>query len=121
MSSELTCYMEPEIEKQASTQGLASRLILGMFSRLFSAALMNCAEGALTQLHLTRAPCETLENGAFYHPIGKVITPTHAQGTNKTFQKTLWEETVKAIEHRVRCRKQLNVCFAKDISLTEGR
>jgi retinol dehydrogenase-12 len=100
ITSELSRHLDTEIEKQLSSNVAISRWFGELADRLFDSCEMDSAEGALTQLHLATAPQEALESGAYYFPIGKVLTPTHAQGTNKTLQKILWEETMKAIQLR---------------------
>lgn len=98
--SELGRYMEPHLEEQNQKLPWLQRVLGKLFMGLFQYALMSTPDGALTQLHLATAPADQLVNGAFYHPIGKVVTPYHAQGSNATLQKLLWDETEKAMERR---------------------
>jgi len=56
-------------------------------------------DGALTQLDLAVSDTRKFVNGAYYHPIGKLIgNATHPQGSNATLQRQLWEETSRMIE-----------------------
>jgi NAD(P)-dependent dehydrogenase (short-subunit alcohol dehydrogenase family) len=98
--SEISRTLEPIMEEQSQKQNVFIRMVAKAAGALFSQSLMSTPDGALTQLHLSVTPPEELENGAFYHPIGKVVTPTHPQATNAALRKQLWEETQKAIEMR---------------------
>jgi len=98
--SELSRYMESHLEEQNKNQPWLNQVFGKLFGKLFQCALMSTPDGALTQLHLATAPANELVNGAFYHPIGKVVVPTHAQGNNLTLQKLLWEKTEQAVEQR---------------------
>eukprot|EP00957_Ditylum_brightwellii_P127682 9736984-Ditylum_brightwellii.AAC.1 len=59
---------------------------------------MAAPAGALTQLHLATADGSSLENGAFYHPVGQPVMPTHPQESSATLQTLVWEETEQVIQ-----------------------
>lgn len=87
IKSDLGRYMDTQIEKS----------LLGQF---FELAMFSAKDGALTQLHLATAPVEELENGKFYHPIGRVVNPSHSKARNDELQQMLWDETEMAIKLR---------------------
>jgi NAD(P)-dependent dehydrogenase (short-subunit alcohol dehydrogenase family) len=87
IKSDLGRYMDTQIEKS----------LLGQF---FELAMFSAKDGALTQLHLATAPVEELENGKFYHPIGRVVNPSHSKAQNDELQQMLWDETEMAIKLR---------------------
>ena len=91
LATDMVTYMESRPQSQAAK--VAGAMMMGFFST----ALFNSADGALTQLHLATADVADLENGAFYHPIGKVAVPEHVKGVDAALQKELWDETEKAI------------------------
>jgi NAD(P)-dependent dehydrogenase (short-subunit alcohol dehydrogenase family) len=97
ISTELFRYMASEQDQQAKSKGKVAQFVNSASNGFFNLALFAAADGALTQLQLATSPVEKLVNGAFYHPIGRVVNPTHPQGQNETLQKLLWAETERAI------------------------
>ena len=59
-------------------------------------ALFSQASGALTQLQLATSP-QDFVNGGFYHPIGRLVRPSHPDAENIKKQKELWRQTEIAI------------------------
>ena len=101
IATDLARYMEPVLEANLQAKPLLEQVITNALGYWIFTAQMNSKAGALTQLHLATADPTALENGAFYHPIGRVVTPTHPQGVNGTMQSLLWEETERIIEQLI--------------------
>lgn len=103
--SELDRYMAKEFEKDIDSKALPERLALkaasAIFGNLFKMAQFKTKDGALTQLQLATADSSKLTTGAFYHPIGRVVQSGHAQGSNTTLQKLLWEQTENVLRKAV--------------------
>jgi NAD(P)-dependent dehydrogenase (short-subunit alcohol dehydrogenase family) len=97
ITTELGRYMTAEMDQQAKSKGKVAQVLDFVFFGFFNLALFGTADGALTQLQLATSPAEKLLNGAFYHPIGRVVNSSHPHGQNETLQKLLWEETERAI------------------------
>ena len=104
IASELTRYMETEMEEKNANKGKIEKIMIQAFAALFNSAIMDVKLGSFTQLHLATADLDTLVNGAFYHPIGKVTEPTHPEAKNDVLRQQLWTETNKAIQQRSKYR-----------------
>eukprot|EP00957_Ditylum_brightwellii_P033901 2568932-Ditylum_brightwellii.AAC.1 len=68
--TDLTRYMEPILEASFESKPFVLQYLAVFFAKLFELTLMAAPTGALTQLHLAMADGSSLENGAFYHPVG---------------------------------------------------
>jgi len=90
IDSDLGRYLEKELE--------TNNIFVNMLGKIFSMGMFSSQDGALTQLHLATAPESDLMNGQFYHPIGRVVEPSHPFGTNEELKKLLWDETLAAIQ-----------------------
>lgn len=100
IKTDLFRYFEEETARdlEESQQGPIAGFVLQLLGTVFEAGMFEAADGALAQLHLATANATTLQNGQFYHPIGKLIgSAKHPQGTNVTLQKLLWTETERMI------------------------
>jgi NAD(P)-dependent dehydrogenase (short-subunit alcohol dehydrogenase family) len=95
--TDLSRYMNPIVQEQLNEQPWLQRIASTAFFGIFQLAMMDAKTGAYTQLHVATADVDTLVNGAFYHPIGKVARSNHPQGENKTLQTMLWQETERVI------------------------
>jgi retinol dehydrogenase-12 len=92
--SELGRYMEAEMIEAANAQGLFATFLSNFVGQFFQLSFFKTEDGALTQLHLATADERTLVNGAFYHPIGRLMgNGKHPQGGNETLQKVMWTES----------------------------
>lgn len=98
--TELSRYMEPVIKKDVEQQGMMMVIIFKLFGMLFQMSNFDSKGGALTQLYLATANEDQLVNGGYYHPIGKLVNPSHPQGLNETLAQILWEETDSAIKKK---------------------
>jgi retinol dehydrogenase 12 len=95
--TDLSRYMDPVVQEQLNEQPWLQRIVSTAFFGIFQCAMMDSKVGAYTQLHVATADVDTLVNGAFYHPIGKVAPSNHPQGGNQTLQTMLWLETERVI------------------------
>jgi len=100
ITTELSRYMEPVILEGVQEQGTLVSIMFKLFGTLFQMSNFDSKGGSLTSLYLATASEDELMNGAFYHPIGKLVEPTHPQGSNETLARMLVEETEKAILQR---------------------
>jgi len=87
LAADMTAHMAERPESKMA------KVVGAMFLGFFNTALFNRADGALNQLYLATADVADLENGAFYHPIGKVVAPEHVNGVDADLQKELWVQT----------------------------
>lgn len=92
IETELSRYMEKELE--------SNNPLSILFFKIFSSGMFSAPDGALTQLHLATAPEDSLMNGQFYHPIGRLTPPYHPLGKNANLRSVLWDETQRAIQLR---------------------
>jgi retinol dehydrogenase-12 len=98
IKSELTRYMAAAMEDELKDAGWLQRKIQMALGGFFELAMMEVADGALTQLHLATANASDLVNGGNYHPIGRYMGDhTHPQASNETLQKLLWTESERLI------------------------
>ncbi len=102
IATDLSRYMAPVLEAEAQAKPFLQRHLTTIFGKWFESSFMTSPVGALTQLHLATADAASLENGAFYHPVGRPVVPTHPQGSNATLQTILWEETERVIKKLVK-------------------
>lgn len=102
ITTDLSRYMTPVLEADAQTKPYLQRQLTMVLGKWFESSMMASPAGALTQLHLATADVTSLKNGAFYHPVGRPVTPTHPQGSNSTLQTILWEETERVIKKLTR-------------------
>eukprot|EP00567_Pseudictyota_dubia_P000717 CAMPEP_0197464354 /NCGR_PEP_ID=MMETSP1175-20131217/63979_1 /TAXON_ID=1003142 /ORGANISM="Triceratium dubium, Strain CCMP147" /LENGTH=526 /DNA_ID=CAMNT_0043000333 /DNA_START=87 /DNA_END=1668 /DNA_ORIENTATION=+ len=98
ITTELGRYMGEKMTDDAAEGGILARLALYLGGGIFTMANFKPEDGALTQLQLSTADPAALTNGAYYRPIGRMVQPRHAQGTNSTLQKELWTKTEKAVK-----------------------
>ncbi|KAL7537958.1 hypothetical protein ACHAXR_008170 [Thalassiosira sp. AJA248-18] len=98
--SDLTRYMEQEMNSQTAGQGEVAKFVSKILASFFDSIIMGVETGALTQLHVATAAKDTLVNGGHYHPIGRHVTPAHPQARNDTLREKLWMETERAIQLR---------------------
>jgi NAD(P)-dependent dehydrogenase (short-subunit alcohol dehydrogenase family) len=98
IQTDLSRYMTPVLESGIQAKPFLERHITTLMGKWFEASMFRAPGGALTQLHLATADPTTLENGAFYHPVGRPEIPSHPQGSNATLQTLLWEETERVIQ-----------------------
>uniref|UniRef100_A0A7R9WJQ3 Uncharacterized protein n=1 Tax=Pseudictyota dubia TaxID=2749911 RepID=A0A7R9WJQ3_9STRA len=98
ITTELGRYMGKKMTDDATEGGILARLALYLGGGIFTMANFKPEDGALTQLQLSTADPAALTNGAYYRPIGRMVQPRHAQGTNSTLQKELWTKTEKAVK-----------------------
>jgi retinol dehydrogenase-12 len=92
--TELGRYMEAENIEAEKAQGLLAILLSNLLGQFFQLSFFKAEDGALTPLHLATADERTLVNGAFYHPIGRVMgNGNHPQGGNETLRKVIWTES----------------------------
>lgn len=102
IDTELVRYMDQELSSNRSNS-LSSRIqsiLMKILGVVFNSAMFSSQDGALTQLHLATAPVDTLVNGGFYHPIGRLMEPFHELGMDERLRDELWEETQTAIRLR---------------------
>lgn len=99
--TDLARYMDPVLEAGMQSKPLFERMIATGLQYWFATSFMQSQAGALNQLHLATADPASLEDGAFYHPVGRPVTPTHPQGSNETLQSLLWDETERVIEQLI--------------------
>ena len=98
IKSELMRYMMAEVDEELQQKSWLERTLSNVLSDMFQLAMMETADGALTQLHLATAKPSDLVNGGFYHPIGRFMgAGSHAQAENETLQQLLWTETDRMI------------------------
>jgi len=96
--TELGRYMEDAMDAELSTKSWLVKILTASFGFWFQLSNFNAADGALTQLHLSVAETSTIVNGAFYHPVGRLIgSGRHPQGGNETLQKMAWSKTERII------------------------
>jgi NAD(P)-dependent dehydrogenase (short-subunit alcohol dehydrogenase family) len=94
----LSRHYHDAMNSELQSKGWFAKLLAAAFGNLFELAYLESNDGALTQLELATADESSLVNGAFYHPIGRVIgDATHPQGGNETLQKVMWTETERMI------------------------
>lgn len=98
IKSDLSRYMEKELNKQTEEQGEVVKFLNNILMMAFESTMMDVQTGAMTQLHLSTAEQESLVNGGFYHPIGRLVKPSHPLSEDEATRKRLWIETEKAIE-----------------------
>lgn len=98
IKSDLSRYMEKELNKQTEKQGEVVKFLSRLASMAFESTMMDVQTGAMTQLHLATAEQESLVNGAFYHPIGRLVEPSHPLSEDDALRKRLWIETERAFE-----------------------
>lgn len=91
-------HLTVELEEQRAQMGFVTKSLDYVKHMVFDYAMLDVKGGALTQLHLSTAPKDSLVNGAYYHPIGRVVELKHSQARNETLVQLLWDETQKAIE-----------------------
>mmetsp|Transcript_13265 Transcript_13265/g.17358 ORF Transcript_13265/g.17358 Transcript_13265/m.17358 type:complete len:365 (-) Transcript_13265:126-1220(-) len=99
IKTELGRFMEPYLIEQNKGNGVVASILSAMLYLLFDSSMMTADVGAYTQLYLATAPADELVNGAFYHPVGILQTPSHNQAQNATLQQLLWEETAQYFNH----------------------
>lgn len=97
IQTDLLRYMEPVIQEQQNAAPAWLRPMQFLLTTLFQSSMMSAKDGALTQLFLATASSNILINGGFYHPVGTLVNPQHAQGNNEELQKKLWDETEAAM------------------------
>ncbi|KAL7545736.1 hypothetical protein ACHAWF_009089 [Thalassiosira exigua] len=98
--SDVMRHLNKKMEADSAKNGRLVKALLKVLGAIFESAMFDVKGGSLTQLHLATAPAEALENGGHYHPVGKLVAPSHPQARNETLGALLWEETDKAIEMR---------------------
>ena len=98
IKSDLSRYMEKELNKQTEEQGEVVKFLNNILMMAFESTIMDVQTGAMTQLHLATAEQESLVNGGFYHPIGRLVKPSHPLSEDDALREKLWIETEKAIE-----------------------
>jgi len=93
-------YMEENQDEEFQAVGWWRNQIMAKFVfKWIGQMQFTVMDGALTQLDLAVSDTRKFVNGAYYHPIGKLIgNATHPQGSNATLQRQLWEETSRMIE-----------------------
>ena len=91
-------HLTVELEEQRAKMGFVTKSLDYVKNTIVDSAFLDVKGGALTQLHLSTAPKDTLVNGAYYHPIGRVAELKHPHARNETLIQKLWDETQKAIE-----------------------
>lgn len=97
--SELSRYMEKELMSNDTSNSMQS-ILMKILMSVFTNAMFSTKDGALAQLHLATAPVDSLVNGGFYHPIGRLTKPFHKTGMDDNLRDELWEETQNAIRLR---------------------
>ena len=98
IKSDLSRYMEKELNKQTEEQGKVVKFLNNIITMAFESTIMDVHTGAMTQLHLATAEQGSLVNGAFYHPIDRLVEPSHPLSEDEALRKKLWIETEKAFE-----------------------
>eukprot|EP00911_Craspedida_sp_UC1_P000333 UC1_evm1s255 len=99
IETELGRHLEPEMYKRTDKMPPVQRYLQeNVLIPVIQGIMFSAPKGALTQLHLSTAPAETLTNGGYYTPVGQHKSTIHPQGQNMTRARELWDVTEAVID-----------------------